>query len=587
MYQSLGYIEAIQKRPGMYIGTTDDPTHLATEIIDNAMDEISNNYANFMDVSINSDGSCWVVDNGRGFKVYDMTLASGDVCDSVEALCTVTHTGSKFDNGDYASLIGMHGVGMVAVNALSDWFIIKTRDKKNKRVIHEYTFLNASLYDKKIIDNTESWSTVIGFKPSSEYFTSIEFDKKHLLERLLLAQAQLGDLNTLRFNSSDIPKLSFAGYTRKKLGLDDDECLYNIKKTVGNIKFNIHIAITRSLDTRIYGDVNIRECGGSYLSSFQTLLTNCLIKKMPNNLESLSNLFLLGVRCYVSLTLPEPKFSSQTKERMDLNVRTEVNTLEPEINKLLTKSMINVIIDNINLKEHKKLLTATSTSKKTISNTNKIKDAITIPGDVLYILEGDSAMGTLNKIRDKYKEGAFPLKGKVLNIENASINKIKNNTELQNLIEGIGHKEHLRYNKIKILCDADPDGYHIAVLLVFFFARFYPELIKDRRISIIIPPLYGAIKNKDFKALYKLDDTIKYRDQGYTIKRFKGLGEMEPFELDMTIRNEIEYVLSYPDSKSMESLLAVLTNSAIKQQLLLKPEFDFDKILEIVTTDAQ
>lgn len=593
-YQSLGYIEAIQKRPGMYVGDTETPAHLVTEILDNMLDEVANGYANNCSIHFNDNNNeteYYIFDNGRGFNVYDMKLSDGSYEDSVVALCTVTHTGSKFDTNDYSTLIGMHGVGMVAVNALSEWLYIRTRDKKNTSKVHEYLFMNGEFKNKQTVENNEAFSTMVGFKPNLKYFDNSEIDRKPILNRLVLAQSKFQN-STFFVGNKQIPKMTFNDYVRQSLNVDENTQLFNIKKKIdsnthGPINFDIYFCVEGSLDTVFIGDVNIRRCQGKFLSSTQTLFSNIIEKKIPNKYQEMSSLFLLGVKCYISLTVPEPEFDSQNKERMNLNIRSEVNQLETDISNLIKKdNFIKYIINNIDNRTTGQLLKTTTktTNKRKITSTNKVKDAINIPGDTLYILEGDSALGTLNQCRNKYTEGAFPLKGKILNVENATIEKIKNNKDIKDLMEAIGSQSDPRYKQFDILCDADPDGYHIVVLMVFFFVKFFPSFIKEGKVKVLLPPLYGATKGKQFVGLYKVEDTTDYQQNGWNIQRFKGLGEMNPNKLEYSIRNGVEYELTYPENNDiMEALKMILTNPKTKQDILNKPKFCFDTVLDMVT----
>ena len=179
-YDALSSIEAVRKRPGMYIGETKNPDHMATEAVDNALDELANKFATQLNIFIDTDNNAfWVSDNGRGLDVYeDMELADGRLEDSIVALCTITHTGSKFDTDDYSTLIGMHGVGLVAINALSDWLVIRTKDKKDPRFLYQYYFKDSELVEKKRVEESSNYSTTVGFSPSKKYFTSTKFNEK-------------------------------------------------------------------------------------------------------------------------------------------------------------------------------------------------------------------------------------------------------------------------------------------------------------------------------------------------------------------------------------------------------------------------
>lgn len=594
-YKALGYIEAIRARPGMYIGSTETADHLATEIIDNMLDEVANGYAN--DCSLNiSDGALWVSDNGRGIEVYNMQLSDGRIEDSVVALCTITHTGSKFDTDDYKTLIGMHGVGLVAVNALSEWVVINTRDRKDKLKYHNYVFRNGELYSKQnYLDypNDNNWSTIIGFKPNPIYFKNVDFNIRGFAERLLLAQSKYENV-LFNINGKNLPKISFIDYIRTQLQLKADDLLYELSyinqtdnKWNGSIK--CFITYTDNSDTIILGDVNIRSCDGTYLNSFQTLLKNIIFEKVEKKFKDISpNILTYGLRLYISLTVPEPQFDSQTKTRMTLNVKNIlVDPLESQIRWFIEQNgILQTIINHIETKLKQNLVSKVtkSTKNKRVSSGNKVKDAVKIPAETLYILEGDSALGTLKPIRDTKKEGIFPLKGKVLNVETNSIDKLEKNKEIKDLLEVLGPKNSRRYRNIKILADADSDGHHIVVLCVLLIQKLAPDYIESGNLSIILPPLYGAEKGNKFIPIYNFNNVKIYEEKGYNIQRFKGLGEMSSKKLKQCLDSGIEYKIEFPKSKDeLDIIINIVTNTDLKRAIMNDERCNINKVFELAT----
>jgi len=272
-----GGIEPVRARPGMFIGDTQNPTHLAEEILDNAIDEIANGYGTVINIFNNiEDNSFWVSDNGRGIPIEPMTLADGSVEDSVKVLCTELFSGTKFDTDDYAQLIGMHGVGLVAVNALSDWLTVKTRDRKNRTRVVTYSFIDGELQQvSEEIDNDFSYSTVVGFKPSKKYFGSLEFDNRYFVERLISVQS-IFDLNGFTFNNKPIPKLSFESYIKQHLALAEEDQLFllsfSTKDNSNHIK--LYATYVDQDDSITLGNVNLRACDGKFINSFHTELKN-------------------------------------------------------------------------------------------------------------------------------------------------------------------------------------------------------------------------------------------------------------------------------------------------------------------------
>lgn len=581
-YDSLGNIEAIQKRPGMYIGDTESPNQLITEAIDNMLDEVANGHANQCSVEITDEKQCWISDNGRGIKSYNMTLSDGRVENSIVALCSVTHTGSKFDNEDYKTLIGMHGVGLVAINALSNWLVVRTRDRDNRTKVHEFIFQNSEFINSNIYENIEddeSWSTIIGFQANPKYFRSDEYNIEEIRNRLILSQSKFNRAN-FYLNKEEIEKYPFDEYVRNCLNLEKSDDLFRLSYENQKEKIEVFITYTNDFDVNVLGDVNLRTCDGTYLTSFQTLLKKLIGEKLDKKFKKVSDsLLTLGLKLYISLTVPEPQFDSQTKTRMTLNVREDlIVPLTNQINWLLGQGVLDIIQYNIENKLKKSIVPKQTASKKMISVENKLRDCVKIPGDVLYIVEGESALGTIKQIRNSKTEAIFPVKGKVLNVESASVDKIKNNKEVSDLLEALGPKEKRRYKKVKLLMDADSDGAHISVLLITLFNKFVSDMIKEGRISIIYPPLYGVTIKKKFIPIYKFEDTKQYSN--HHVMRFKGLGEMNSSQLKKVIDSKMEYILEYPGEKKANFLMDLIRNSEYKRQLVQDDRCVTGKILE-------
>lgn len=589
-YQALDPITAIQTRPGMYIGTTETPDHLATEILDNALDELSNGFANSISIFISpKDNAFWVSDTGRGLKVYDMELEDGKVMDSIEVLCTILHSGSKFDLNDYEKLIGMHGVGLVAVNALSEWLMVRTRDRDKKNIVHEYVFQKSKLVNKKTFQNDESFSTMVGFSPSKKYFDSIEFDGKFFAQRLVLVQARYPNSN-LFFNDKEIPKIDFDRFVRSQLQLNGENTfqLKNVSKdpSLKNAEITIIATVVESPDTIVLGEVNLRLCQGTFLQSFQTELRKYVLNSIDKKFKNVNqNQILAGLRAFVSLTVPEPKFDSQTKVRMVLPVKKQlIDTMTDQIEWFVNQDeIIKQIEKNLEKKFFTKITKSSKRQKKQTSAENKIKDCINIPGNVLYILEGDSALGTLKQIRDTKTEAIFPLRGKVLNVESNSLERISKNKEIQDLLEALGPFDNRRYHNVKIIADADVDGLHIVVLTLLLFQKYADDMIKEGRVSVILPPLHGASKGKKFFPIYTDKQMQKYKSEGYSIQRFKGLGEMSPSKLEPVIRSGFEYQVIWPENeRALQNTISVVTDTQVKRAIMNSPKCVFDNIVNDV-----
>ncbi|MDD4081754.1 MAG: toprim domain-containing protein [Sphaerochaetaceae bacterium] len=583
--QSLGDIDIIRKRPGMFVGDMSTPNHLAEEILDNAIDEISNKFGTNIHIFNNmEDGSFWVRDNGRGIPNTNMTLPDGSEDNSINVLCTRLFSGTKFDTDDYTTLIGMHGVGLVAVNALSEWLIVKTRDRNDKTRVVTYTFKNAllnSVEEEK--DSDFSYSTIVGFKPDKQYFNSVEFDNKYFIERLISVQS-IFNLDGFKFNNHPIPKLSFEEYVRSNLNLTKDDELFTLSHIHSDKAYNIkiYVSFTSKDDNLTLGNVNLRLCDGKFVNSFHTELKKTISEKISKNFIKLNEKeFLNGLRAFILVNVPEPKFDSQTKSRMVLDVKKIlIDPLKDQINWFID-NVIDIIESNLERKFHQKI-TNNKSSKRTkrVSVFNKLKDCQQIPGDILYIVEGDSAGGTIKQITDKRTEAIYPLKGKVLNVESASLDKINKNKEIKDLLECLGSINNRRYKSIKIVADADVDGYHISVLVLLVLQRYASDFIQSGNVSIVIPPLYGAIKGKQYIPIYDQLQIDNFRNLGFKIRRFKGLGEMNPDQLNVCLRTGCEYIVKWPETTDqLNRLVSIVTDTELKRRVMNEPSVKMDIIL--------
>ena len=583
----LGSIEIVRTRPGQFVGDTQDPTHLAEEILDNAIDEVANGFATEIKVFNNmEDGSFWVSDNGRGIPLGKMKCADGTTDDTIIIFCTKLFSGSKFDNEDYKTLIGMHGVGLTAVNALSDWLIVKTRDRNNKNRMVTYSFVNAELKSvTEDVDNDLSYTTVIGFKPNKKHFESLEFNNRYFIERLITVQS-IFDLKGFTFNDKEIPKMEFESYVKQHLALADDDQLYSLSYSTSDNKNHIKIYATyaENDDSITLGNVNLRACDGKFISSFHTELKKSINEKIDKSFSKINDReYLNGLRSFIMISVPEPKFDSQTKVRMVLDVKKIlIDPLKGQID-WFTEQVIDVIESNLERKLHQKIVNGSSKSarsSKRVSAGNKLKDCQVIPGDVLYIVEGDSAGGTVKQITIKKSEAIYPLRGKVLNVESATLDKIKNNKEIKDLLEALGPVNNRRYKSIKIIGDADEDGKHIAVLVILVLQKFASDFIKNGKVSIVIPPLYGATKANKYYPIYDYSTVDQFRNNGFKISRFKGLGEMNPNQLNACIRSGFEYKLKWPDSdKQLNNLISIITNTDLKRAIMNAEGVKMDVIL--------
>ena len=584
--KALGDIEMVRQRPGMFIGDVQTPDHLAEEILDNAIDEIANGFAKEISIFNNSeDNSFWISDNGRGIPMTTMILPDGTEDESINVLCTRLFSGTKFDTDDYAQLIGMHGVGLVAVNALSDWLIVKTRDRVNKKKVVTHSFKDSELVSTETEFNSESYSTVVGFKPSKQYFETLEFDNRYFIERLISVQSIFG-LSGFTFNDKPIPVMEFESYVKQHLALADDEQLYSLSYSSPDKKNHIKLFVTylEKDDSITLGNVNLRACDGKFVNSFHTELKKSINEKIDKSFSKVNDReYLNGLRSFIMISVPEPKFDSQTKVRMVLDVKKIL--IDPLKNQIdwFVNQVIETIEDNLERKLHQKIVNGSSKSarsNKRVSAGNKLKDCQKSPGDVLYIVEGDSAGGTIKQVTNKQIEAVYPLKGKVLNVESATLEKIKNNKEIKDLLEALGPVSNRRYKSIKIVGDADEDGKHIAVLVLLVLQKFASDFIKSGKVSIVIPPLYGATKGNKYYPIYDYSKVDQFKNNGFEIRRFKGLGEMNPKQLESCIRSGFEYKVKWPDNdKQLNNLISIITNTDLKRAIMNSEGVNMEVIL--------
>lgn len=585
----LNSIDSIRLRPGMFVGDTSNCNHLIHELIDNSLDEIRNKFGDTISLNFSKKGDVLICDNGRGLPSGEtIDENTGEKVDALESLFTKLHSGTKFsfDSDQLESLFGQNGVGLVAVNALSEY--VEVLSKKN-----HYRFVDSKLVVKETVDPSDIWSTQIMFRPNKQYFDSIVPDYNTFLLRCRLAQAKLENIKFI-FNKKELKRESLSDFVRNVLHISKNiplfECSFKTTKMkvvepVTNKEFVLPGSIVAFItyepgETVITGDVNLRFCDGVYINNVINIIKANLLSKLDKKYSKTPERFLIeGLRLYISLQMPFPKFDSQTKTRMISDVKKEIidGQFESKIIKILGEQYIKDTVSKI---LSQKLNNITKIVKKKISSENKLCDCSQQPGDVLYIIEGDSAAAPVRECRDASREAYLPLRGKVINIEKQSLHKIKENKEIKNIIEAIGAPPH-RYEKIKIVADADFDGLHINVLVILLINKFFPDIIKDGRLSVVLPPLYGAYKNKTFIPLYDVSDVNKYAESGYSIQRFKGLGEMNSDQMRAVFDSETEYVIS--ESSHLDELLKIITNSDVKRQYLnLEEEYNFKDFIQTV-----
>ncbi|HAH95656.1 MAG TPA: DNA topoisomerase (ATP-hydrolyzing) subunit B [Firmicutes bacterium] len=568
--QVLEGLEAVKKRPAMYIGSTDTRGlhHLVYEVVDNSIDEAMNGNCDQIDVIINDDNSVTNIDNGRGIPV-EMHEKTGK--SALEVVHTVLHAGGKFGGGGYSVSGGLHGVGVSVVNALSEWLEVEVYWKDGKVYFQRYE-RGKAVAPVKVIGTTDKSGTKTTFKPDPLIFETTEFDWDTLSHRL----RELAFLNSgLRITLTDVKAEKKAEYKYdggliafvEHLNKNKNELhkeVISINKQVGDVGVEIAIQYNDSYVESVFSfanDINTHE-GGTHLSGFRSALTrsiNDYARKSGQLKENDQNLagedVREGLTAVISVKLPNPQFEGQTKMKLgNSEVRGIVESVVNEgldyffeqnpspSKKIIEKCLMASRARDAARKARE--LTRRKSALETTSLPGKLADCSFKEADLceLYIVEGDSAGGSAKQGRDRRFQAILPLRGKILNVEKAQLDRILNNEEIKSMITALGTGisddfdiTRLRYGKIIIMTDADDDGSHIRTLLLTFFFRYMQELLERGHVYIAQPPLFMVKKGKEEHYAYsqKELDAIMERigRSNYTVQRYKGLGEMNADQL--------------------------------------------------------
>ncbi len=571
--QILEGLEAVRKRPGMYIGSTSSKGlhHLVYEIVDNSVDEALAGYCTEIDVQINSDNSITVTDNGRGIPV-GINAKSG--LPAVEVVFTILHAGGKFGGGGYKVSGGLHGVGASVVNALSEWLEVQVYHDGS---IYQQRYERGKvMYPLKVVGTcgAEKTGTKVSFLPDKEIFEDTVYDFDILKNRLReMAFLTKGIKIILRDDREDKKEKifhyeggikEFVQYLNRSKTPLYDNIIY-CEGTVNNISVEVAFQHNDDYNESIYSFVNNINTpeGGMHLTGFRNAITktfndyarsNKLLKDSEQNLtgEDIRE----GLTAIVSVKIENPQFEGQTKQKLGNseargavdNVVTEQLTYFLEQNPNVAKMICEKSLLAQRAREAARKardLTRRKTALESMSLPGKLADCSDKdPKNCeIFIVEGDSAGGSAKSARSRATQAILPLRGKILNVEKARLDRILGNAEIKAMITAFGTGIHedfdiskLRYHKIIIMTDADVDGAHIATLMLTFLYRFMPELIKQGYVYLAQPPLYKLEKNK--KVWYAYSDeqlneilTEVGRDQNNKIQRYKGLGEMDADQL--------------------------------------------------------
>ncbi|HJA71236.1 MAG TPA: DNA topoisomerase (ATP-hydrolyzing) subunit B [Candidatus Lachnoclostridium stercoravium] len=571
--QILEGLEAVRKRPGMYIGSTSSRGlhHLVYEIVDNSVDEALAGYCSVIEVQINSDNSITVRDNGRGIPVGIQKKAG---IPAVEVVFTILHAGGKFGGGGYKVSGGLHGVGASVVNALSEWLEVKIR--QDGKIYQQRYERGKVMYPLKVVGtcSPEEHGTEVIFLPDKEIFEETVFDYDTLKIRLRETAFLTKNLKIILRDDREekIEKTfhyeggirEFVTYLNKGKEPLYDPVIY-CEGTRDNVYVEVSMQHNDSYTENIYSFVNNINTpeGGTHLTGFKNALTktfNDYAKKnklLKDNEASLSGEDIReGLTAIISVKLEEPQFEGQTKQKLGNSeargavdsIVSEQLTYFLEQNPSVAKTMLekSILAQRARAAARKaRDLTRRKTALEGMALPGKLADCSDKdPANCeIYLVEGDSAGGSAKDARNKSNQAILPLRGKILNVEKARLDRIYGNAEIKSMITAFGTGIHddfdiskLRYDKIIIMTDADVDGAHISTLLLTFIYRFMPELIKQGHVYLAQPPLYKVEKNK--KVWYAYSDaelnqilTDIGRDNNNKIQRYKGLGEMDAEQL--------------------------------------------------------
>jgi DNA gyrase subunit B len=569
--QVLEGLEAVRKRPGMYIGSTSGKGlhHLVWEVVDNSIDEALAGYCTRIDVIIHEDNSITVIDNGRGIPVgLNAKLQKS----TLEVVMTVLHAGGKFGGEGYKVSGGLHGVGVSVVNALSEQVIVTV--KRDGRIHQQEYRRGAPQYDLKVIGETEETGTQTRFKPDPEIFTETTiYDYETLVGRIrelaflnkgiqiTLTDERTGMNDSFHYDGGIVEFVKYLNKTREPL---HEQPIY-VEGAKDHIQCEVAMQYNDGYSENLYSfanNINTHE-GGTHESGFKSALTriiNDYARKMGFVKESESNLsgddVREGLTAIISVKIPEPQFEGQTKTKLgNSEVRGIVESLFSE--KLLqfldeNPSVARKIMDKglqaaraREAARKARELTRRKSALEVSSLPGKLADCSSKDASIseLYIVEGDSAGGSAKQGRDRHFQAILPLRGKILNVEKARLDKILSNLEIRAMITALGTGisddfdiTKARYHKIIIMTDADVDGAHIRTLLLTFFYRFMRKLIEEGYVYIAQPPLFKIERNKVVRYAMnekQRDEVIAEFGEGVklNIQRYKGLGEMNAEQL--------------------------------------------------------
>ena len=615
--QILEGLEAVRKRPGMYIGSTSARGlhHLVYEIVDNAVDEALAGFCDTIFVSINEDNSVTVIDNGRGIPV-GLNHKAG--LPAVEVVFTILHAGGKFGGGGYKVSGGLHGVGASVVNALSQWLEVEIY---NEGKIYKQRYERGKVVQKlNVIGECEpdKTGTKVTFLPDDEIFEETIFDYDTLKQRFREMAFLTRNLKiVLRDDREEDPKertfhyeggiKEFVTYLNKSKTALYEQIIY-CEGLKDGVAVEVAMQHNDSYSDNTYGFVNniTTPEGGTHIVGFRNALTktfneyarkNKLLKESEANLSGED--IREGLTAIISVKIEDPQFEGQTKQKLgNSEARGAVDSIVSSQLEIFLEQNPNVAKMVVEKSVMAQRAREAARKARDLTRRKSALEGMSLPGKLadcsdkdpknceIYIVEGDSAGGSAKTARDRATQAILPLRGKILNVEKARLDKIYGNAEIKAMITAFGTGIHddfdiskLRYHKIIIMTDADVDGAHISTLLLTFLYRFMPELIKDGYVYLAQPPLYKLEKNKKVWYAYSDDElnqilTEVGRDGNNKIQRYKGLGEMDAEQLwDTTMDPEHRVLLRVTMDEETSSELDLTFTTLMGDKVEPRREF--------------
>ena len=603
--QVLEGLESVRKNPGMYIGSTDERGlhHLVYEVVDNSIDEALAGYCTQASVTLNKNGSVTVIDNGRGIPI---DIHKKYKKPAVEVVMTTLYSGGKFDRKTYKVSGGLHGVGVSAVNALSSWLEVKVR-RDGKEYYQKYE-KGKAISPLKVIGKSRENGTTITFLPDSEIFETNEFDYETIAARLKeiaflnaglrieIFEQKSGKCESYQFNGGVSEFVTYID--RNKTTLHPNPIYFQGEKE--GVQVEIALQYTDGYTENIFSFVNNINTieGGTHVFGFKTALTRVLNdygkknKIFDNGSYGLSGEDTReGITSVISCKIFQPQFEGQTKAKLgNSEVRGIVESITYEkLSEFLEETPVvaRTIIDKAVISSKAR---EAARKARELTRRKGLLESSALPGKLadcssrdpsiseLYLVEGDSAGGSAKMAREKEFQAILPLRGKILNVEKARMDKILQNNEILAMITAIGtgvaeefNLENARYHKIVLMTDADVDGEHIRTLLLTFFFRYMRPLIDAGYLYIAQPPLYKISKGKTIFYSYSERERLQKEKElggtGVSIQRYKGLGEMNPeqlWETTMNPENRIMHQVTIENAVDADKLFSILMGEAVE-----------------------